>query len=352
MQKFFNSPFMRLLLALAALYGGLLSLFLGVRSFVPDANAPLVGFLNSFLHLLMLAALALFPLALLGRRRVVLVALLLPCAVFVIQYSPRLARGILRVAPVAPAGYTTLRLLSYNIHIEGVALAPMADLIREANADIVALQELTPPAADYFASAFASEYPYQAFHPKSYDGQGLMSRYPIVADEFWQDTSLFFPLGNQESLLAINGQMLTVINVHPVHPGLNRTWYDSAPHAGEVETILARANQAQAKGQLVIMLGDWNMTDQSTAYSRVISQYQDVFAQVGAGMGYTFPDWSTYGSRDRGIQTMLSVLGPFLRLDYVFCSAWVLPLSAHAYTTAAGSDHRPLLAEVALPIRP
>lgn len=117
------------------------------------------------------------------------------------------------------------------------------------------------------------------------------------------------------------------------------TLFDPVPRAHEIGVILERA--AQDTGALII-LGDFNMSDQSEDYARVLEQYNDTYREIGWGMGFTFP---------RALPRFLSRTSsfpPFIRLDYIFHNEAVMALEAQVWPVSGGSDHRPLFARLAL----
>jgi endonuclease/exonuclease/phosphatase family metal-dependent hydrolase len=73
------------------------------------------------------------------------------------------------------------------------------------------------------------------------------------------------------------------------------------------------------------------MSDQSEAYRRVTGTYDDAYRLEGAGLGLTQPAWL-----------------PQIRIDYVFHVAAFVPVSARVWHTSGGSDHLPVLVELAL----
>ena len=86
---------------------------------------------------------------------------------------------------------------------------------------------------------------------------------------------------------------------------------------------------------VVLIAGDFNITDQSADYQRITVVYDDSYKQVGYGMGTTFP-------------AHIPFLPSLLRIDYVFHSEDFTPLQADVLYSSGGSDHRPLVVELAL----
>jgi vancomycin resistance protein VanJ len=172
-------------------------------------------------------------------------------------------------------------------------------------------------------------YPYRALHPdKSYPGQGVLSRWPILEDTYWQ-----IHLGHQRvTVQTESGASLVLYNTHPVHPFLReRGFFDPSLRAEEINDLLTRA---QTETIPVLIAGDFNMTDLTADYQRIAARYGDAYRAVGWGMGFTFPDLG---------QRLLVA-----RLDYVFHSPSFVTLEASVLPTSGGSDHRPLFVRFAL----
>ena len=120
--------------------------------------------------------------------------------------------------------------------------------------------------------------------------------------------------------------------------------FSTRPRGQEIDSVLEQA--AQDTGAVLIM-GDFNMTDQNEDYQRITARFGDSFRAVGRGMGFTFPDLSTFQSLP-DYWPLPVRLFPFLRLDYVFHNASFRPITAHIWPNAGGSDHRPVWVELAL----
>jgi len=297
-----------------------------------------VAFFNGVLHLLLLPAVVLLPVSLLLRRWLA-AALLVPAFVtFAAHYAP----FFLPQTVDAPPDATHVSLLTYNLHAERSVLKPMADLIRAANADIVALQELTEEAAAYFARELADRYPYRALHPfpNWYYGRGVLSRYPITDDQSWPETAPV-TVRLQRAVLDVDGVSLILYNFHA--PPSRPVWgegYDFGVRYRQIADLLRLAGQDDGA---VALLGDFNTHDFDEDHGRITSQFEDAYRAVGWGMGFTNPDWRWDQSRE----------GPgFIplhdRLDYIFHNRALVAVEARVWHTSGGSDHRPLFARLAL----
>ncbi len=103
--------------------------------------------------------------------------------------------------------------------------------------------------------------------------------------------------------------------------------------------------RAQHDSGPIIIVGDFNMTDQSDDYKLITSHYLDTYREVGWGLGFTFPDF-TFASASPVPHNLLP-LRPVVRLDYLFHNTSIQALDAHVWNSSGGSDHRPVFAEFA-----
>ncbi len=332
---------------LSAAYGIVASLFLLLRKPITEDN-KLVSLFNAFAHMLMLPALLLLPLGVLLRRPWVALFQLLPALTFWQTYR----RFFLPRPPIVPRPDSRqIKVLTFNIHGEADILDPMVKILQACDADIVALQELSREAADCFKAALSERYPYQALYTTRYasQGQGVLSRFPITAERYWQNPHIaMHTLGHLRVELDVEGTTITLYNAHPIHPGMGNDGFSTRPRGAEIDVILAQA--ASDSGPILIM-GDFNMTDQSEDYERITQRFGDSFGTVGWGMGFTFPDLSDFQSLP-SYWPLPVRLFRFLRLDYIFHNSYFQPLHTYVWPTAGGSDHRPVFAELTLKDNP
>lgn len=294
-----------------------------------------IEFFNTFAHLLWLPALILVPLCLIWREWR-LTALLLPAVIAFLliwgdMFLPR------STPSEATANEVTLRVASYNILALDRNPDPYLDLIRDMNADIIGIQEVNNFHVEAFEPAFSETHPYTAFHPVGGTiGQGLMSRYPIVEDDFWRFDVAPNMLGHQRTVIQISAtQTIVVYNVHPSHPGMNAPFFNTDARSAEIQRLLERiANETDP----VLFLGDFNMPDFASDYDAIREAgFGDAFRTGGYGFGWTFPN----NIFDDSIPSIL-------RLDYIFYENAFRVLDAQVGATAAGSDHLPVFADMVL----
>jgi vancomycin resistance protein VanJ len=322
---------LNLLLASINAYGFSVTVFLLVRWLIGESWG-LIALFNSIAHLLFLPAIFLLPLAIMLRRRMTVLLVIPALLAFVLGYG---AAFMPRPVQAASDG-EALRILTYNLKSLTHNFDPVLAVIREAGADVVALQELSQPMADYLAQALAAEYPHQAMHTTANEpvpGQGVLSRYPIVADDYWR-----VYLAMQRVTLEVDGQALALYNAHPIMP-LSRGGFSR--RGEEISDLLARA---AGETGAVLLVGDFNMSDQSADYWRVAAQYQDSYREAGWGLGLTFPANMPLFSGSRYIPSVLQNVPPLVRLDYIFHNAAFEALEARVWPVSGGSDHLPVFA--------
>lgn len=319
---------------LIILYGLAITFFLVLRGLTE--RYTVIAWFNTIAHLLMLSTLLLMPLCLLARRYLAALVLLPALLTFAISYGTMFDP----VATAAPAeDARQLTLMTYNLTSKKADPAHLAANILEANADFVAVQELGVKVADYLEAHLSKTYPYYYMHTEEDFfgvGMGVFSRYPILSEEYWR-----VHRAHQRVTLDFHGQIITLYNTRPIYPfDTPRGFTD---HKEEVSALLERANQETGP---VILMGDFNMTDQSNSYHLIAQSYVDVYRAVGWGMGFTFP--AAEPDLDMLPHTLRRLLTvPVVRLDYVFINDDFSPVEAHVWPDSGQSDHRPLYVVIA-----
>jgi vancomycin resistance protein VanJ len=324
---------------LSGAYGLSVAGFLAVRALIGEAS-NIVGFLDNFLHLFMLPSLVLLPIfTLLGliRRRVSFLLLALVQIPAAFTFLRTYGSSFL---PRANNGTADFSVLTYNIHAEREYVSGMIAVIRESDADVVAVQELSAFGEEHLRAGLSDLYPYMALYPDVAHptrGQGIFSRHPILEKEYWQNTQLPNTLGHLRTLIDLNGTQVVFYNTHPIHPGMTGSFYNDDTRGEEIDLVLERAGRESVP---VVILGDFNMGEWSDDYMRITSRFTDVYRAVGYGLGLTFPEWSRADSLP-GFRAQALPLPPALRLDFVFVGG-LRSVEARVWHTAGGSDHYPL----------
>lgn len=328
-------------------YGLMLGMYVLLRA-ARGERSHYVELLNHSMPGLALPTLPLFLLALLRRDRVRAVYMLLPILALLLQYNTRHSRSKARSA-VTPrlnsdADQTgkgdVIKLLTFNMQGERARLPHLIELIRSFKPDILCFQELTEPAARALSEALGEDYPHQQIYTQgiTIHGVGTYSRYPLNEREFIPADH-----GHLRAIVTPNGATnhdFVLYNVHPSPPGGLRNLRGFQPRyrRDEIDVILAHTENEKLP---IVMVGDFNLTDRTADYYQITAHFDDAFREAGFGPRATFPDLG-------GIARPLG--GPWfglLRLDYVFHSHEIQALNVRVIPDAAGSDHRPVLAQLA-----
>lgn len=298
-----------------------------------------IEFMNTFAHILWIPTFILIPVCLIMREWR-LAAMMLPGLItFLFIWG---GMFIPNVEIIPDESDISIRILSYNLNAGNRHIDAYMPAISEIDADIVLFQELHFQHVNVLSDSFTETYPYMAFYPgRGAEGQGIMSRYPIVEDEYWQYDFLRVALGHQRAEISLDDETNIIIyNVHPTNPGMQGQVFNTEFRSREIADLIERAS---AENLPVILVGDFNMPDFSDDYSAVSNHFSDSFRETGYGLGWTFPNFPVQGQNIS-----------FLRLDYIFHSDDFFALDATIYPHFTGSDHKALYADlfVRLPISP
>ncbi len=334
------NPLVRLIRAGVTLYGVVMLLYLALRRTVGE-RVKLVAVANSVSHMVLLPTILLAPLTwLMGWKREARL-LAYPLWKLLLWYPPYIiSRGGHYASPDA----RRVTLLTFNQRALGEKAADLARVIREADADFVAMQELHPDTAAYMARELADVYPHQALHPTPefvWGGQGILSKFPIVEDDYRRPTE-----GHTRAVLDIDGRQIVFYNVHaryPFNPG------GLADRRNDVRSI---RQHGEAEALPVLFAGDFNMTAQTEDYGHMREAFTDVYRVAGKGLGLTYsPESTTTGWVNLGFK-ILALFGvanrPIARIDFMFHGEGWRAQWAYVLDDSGGSDHYPVKAELAL----
>jgi endonuclease/exonuclease/phosphatase (EEP) superfamily protein YafD len=240
-----------------------------------------------------------------------------------------------------------LTVMTINV---GNGLAPdqrVLAALRSSDADIIGIEELNRRQALVLEEGLGDLYPYTAFFGDSYEGRGLLSRYPIVSAE------MVGVVADRPDVLAAvdtGTLLLTVIVGHP-RPQVMRRGRVKFETASLRQLLhLARLAEQHAPALLV---GDFNMSPRHPGYARFRKLgLTDAFAEGGTGRGWTFPlRLGVVGTGDMPGDRKIIRAIPVKRFDHIWHtpelvteSAWIGP--------DAGSDHASVVARILLPEKP
>lgn len=219
----------------------------------------------------------------------------------------------------------------------------LVHVIRQNNADIVGIQELSPGLAQAIDEQLRDLYPYQWMLPGDHDkGLGLLSKVPF------DNQQLSDGFNCQQAVIRFQGQPITLINVHLTAPdiGVRRQETSRVPWLYAFDESQRNAEWSQvfqaidrSNGSLVV-LGDFNTNDHEPPYKAMAARMQDTFDQAEWGFGFTFPSNAGRGSASSPI--------PLIRIDYIWVRDGIVPSAAHVDCNSGGSDHCLLVADMLL----
>jgi endonuclease/exonuclease/phosphatase (EEP) superfamily protein YafD len=296
-----------------------------------------LGFANFLTLYWFLPLLIIIPLALVGKKRGLFIVSGTSTAVFLLLFS----RLFLPNLPASSTD-TTLTIMSYNLLGTNQDWPAIQAAILASNADIVALQELNREMADSIRQKLVVQYPYQILDTQD----SLISRFPITL------TRITLP-GNWGSppqiyLADFKGEQITLINAHfyaSVH-NYDRPLMDWVFREREEQARIVGEFAAES-GMPTIVAADFNATDQSKAYHIMTDELADAWGEAGLGLGHTFP-----GGPSPGVERPVLWGRPFpmwvVRIDYIFYSDDWTAVDAALGEWDGTSDHRPVIAKLAL----
>jgi endonuclease/exonuclease/phosphatase (EEP) superfamily protein YafD len=299
---------------------------------------PLVGVFE--LHVLAVAT-VLALVALLGslgsgrRRAWIRIAMLAVIVLTVVRAGSELWSP---VPATAGGGATTLTVLSWNLEVGGRAAPTSVDGIRALDADLVALQELTPDVAAAIEAdpTLVARYPYRILDPHpGTDGMGLLAKRPLVVGASERE-----PLILRAGLLLADGRAIQVMNVHPYPPGIRLVsrlpvGLDTRRRDEDLGVIGARAASTDA-GPAALLVGDLNAAPTESGYVELWDGLTDAHEAVGTGPGFT---WRPSLLEDLGLG--------LLRIDHVMTGSWLTPVATSVDCSLPG-DHCRLLVTLRL----
>jgi endonuclease/exonuclease/phosphatase (EEP) superfamily protein YafD len=333
-------------IAAAIGYSAAFTLYLLLR-FVLGDGWWWMAMLNSFVLWGFVPLLILLPFALLLKMPRISLGMIALLMVAVVWYTPRfLPRSI------AQAQGDSLRVVTFNMWGGNEELEDVESWLRETDADVVLLQEIVPVYAENTIPALSDIYPYQFFQTidERFVGNGILSRYPLLESEnLWIAGDGL----QQRVVIEVGDQRIILYNVHfympqtdtphfylPIdYPYLNiALLYDDTSRNRQINGMLDVVRDEEG---IVIVGGDFNMSDSSIFYDHVASEMTDGFRQAGTGLGLSWPN-------ARRETALPSWTPPVMRIDYVWYRGDVS--ATNAYMGAQlGSDHLPVAVTLALP---
>ncbi len=317
-----------------AMYPAAVAALLLLLPVIQPRNGPLALAAVLAMHLA-LAAIVLVPLAFHRDARAARLALVALAIVSAVRFGDEWV-SMPAVRAANPAA--DLVVLSWNLEFGARAGQGAVDGLRGLDLDVVALQEV---GADHAAAIEAdadlrARFPHRELVPREgVAGIGLLSSYPIVRSEV-----LEAPM-SMEAVLDVDGRPVTVITGHPF-PGHIRTAgpvpvsFDPTDRDADLARFRARVDAAIARGETVIVAGDFNTAPTEPVFERFVAGLADAHREVGIG-----PGWTWRPSRFEGYGLGL------LRIDLALSGPGARPVAIAERCSLPG-DHCQLEARFAL----
>jgi vancomycin resistance protein VanJ len=298
----------RILAALAILA----ALVMYFHGHVPNSPGNLGSLLETFLPWVGVTVPVLAVAAVVRRSATAGVALLVPALVWVALFGEL-------VVPGKGGGTHNLRVLTHNVDAANTDHAGTAREVLAADADVVALEEMTSSALRTYEKAFAARYPY---HVKR-STVGLWSRYPI-AESGSVDIGLSWTRALRAQVATPEGDVAFYV-AHLASVRIGSSGFTANQRNQTIELLGRRI--ADEKLDRVVLMGDLNGTANDRSLAPITSGLRSAQGAAGNGFGFSWP-----------------AAFPMARIDHVLlrgvepARAWVLPRT--------GSDHRPVAADL------
>jgi endonuclease/exonuclease/phosphatase (EEP) superfamily protein YafD len=300
---------------------GLLALVVGRLVAFDDLHVQLLT--DAFVLWFVLPALLVAVAAICARSR----ALAIVAAVVVIGLTAWVLPPVFRKVSVPAAAATAprLRIVSANVMFDNPQHTALVDELRSRDADVIFLQEVTP---DWWrairAGGLLESHPYSIDAARwGADGMALLSRLPFVSPKVVHIGRRPVPTAT----VRVGGVPVHLVDVHVVAP--LETFGENRDQQLAINAIVRRTPKPR------VVAGDYNATPTNRWYQELLDLGLDeVHEAVGDPFATTWPN---------GLQHL-----PPIRLDHVFVDDRPLVPLRVREGTGAGSDHRPVIVDLAV----
>ena len=298
-------------------------------AFVPQPSGALALVPILAPHLL-LSTLLVVPVAVLLREPILRVAVAVSLAACVVMLGSEWFSW-----PSGESSSAQIAFTSWNRQVGARTPGEVVSALREQDADVIALQELTngDAAAIQADEILRSRYPYRLLAPDpTVLGLGVLSAYPISAQHLDQD-----PPSQTVHLDLGQGRRMVVVNVHPLPGRIGAMSFDGTRRDEDLRRLRARVDRLLDGEDPVVVIGDLNVASSEPAYRTFAEGFLDVHREVGQGPGWT---WRPNRLAWLGIAV--------LRIDYVLAGPSLVPLTESIDCSRPG-DHCMVLVTVGIP---
>jgi endonuclease/exonuclease/phosphatase family metal-dependent hydrolase len=223
-----------------------------------------------------------------------------------------------------------LRVLTSNLLVGRAEAGAVAGLVRDTDADVLFVQELTDEAEVRLERAGLSDlFAHRLTHSVEVGprGSGIYARYPLTCEAPAEPASA---AQITAGLHLPTGQVVHLVCVHTPSPKPLWNQHATARWNGELAALPTPA------GPPLILAGDFNATLDHAQFRRLLHRgHLDAASQTGNGLR---PTWGPRAERRPAV----------LAIDHILVDAQCAVLSTSAHRVS-GTDHRALFAKLRLP---
>lgn len=220
-----------------------------------------------------------------------------------------------------------LRVVSLNLLQGNEEFEAVEKFVRGSGADVVVFQEVSPPWGALL-QRLTDQYPQHLIRArKDSKGAALLSKLPLRGTTFEE-------MPGQEQIGAVTAEVQTAagpVKIFGIHSHKPTRAKGAVSQRHYFQWLSKRSAQVRSGGVPVIVLGDFNSTPWAVAFRQFVAESQLLDTSHGVVLGATW-----------------NVLLPHrLMIDHAFISPG-LRLVRRQVGPAVGSDHRPLMVDLAL----
>ncbi|MEV0794333.1 endonuclease/exonuclease/phosphatase family protein [Kribbella sp. NPDC050459] len=281
--------------------------------YVPNSIGNLGSLLDTFLPWVGVAIPVLAVAALVRRSATAGVALLVPAVIWALMFGDLLIPG------KGGGGAYDLRVLTHNVDAANPDPERTARDLIAADADVMALEELTAGDLKIYKSAFAELYPYEV----SRDTVALWSKYPVVETKS-VDVGFSWTRALRAEVSTPEGKVAVYV-AHLASVRVGTSGFTSDQRNNTIKALGRQIADERLAG--VIVMGDFNGTANDRSLAPLTAGLRSAQGAAGTGFGFTWP--SAF---------------PMARIDHILVRG-VTPTKAWVMSPT-GSDHRPVVAEL------
>ncbi|MGW5191389.1 endonuclease/exonuclease/phosphatase family protein [Kribbella sp. NPDC004138] len=281
--------------------------------YVPNSIGNLGSLLDTFLPWVGVAIPVLAVAALVRRSATAGVALLVPAVIWALMFGDLLIPG------KGGGGAYDLRVLTHNVDAANPDPERTARDLIAADADVMALEELTAGDLKIYKSAFAKLYPYEV----SRDTVALWSKYPVVETKS-VDVGFSWTRALRAEVSTPEGKVAVYV-AHLASVRVGTSGFTSDQRNNTIKALGRQIADERLAG--VIVMGDFNGTANDRSLAPLTAGLRSAQGAAGTGFGFTWP--SAF---------------PMARIDHILVRG-VTPTKAWVMSPT-GSDHRPVVAEL------